>query len=89
MIRKSSAVAAPLTDAELQRYLSDLRYMAELVDVSSSSARVPRDAGDDFVLATYLVSKAEYPVSGDKDLLALRPRPAVVTAREFNDLHLV
>lgn len=79
----------PLTDAELQRYLSDLRYMAEMVDISRISARVPRDVGDDFVLATYLASKAEYLISVDTDLLSLRPPHAVVTAREFHDLHLV
>ncbi len=78
-----------LSDLELQRYLTELRYMVEIIDISSSTARVPRDARDDFVLATYLVGKAEYLISGDVDLLSLRDRHSIITAREFHDRHMV
>lgn len=78
----------PLTDDELDRYLAELRYVAEVVDIRGSQARVPRDRRDDIVLATYLASSADFLLSGDADLLSLHPRYAVLTAREFYGQHL-
>ena len=77
-----------LSDEELERYLAELRYMTETVDIRSTKARVPRDRKDDVVLATYLASGADYLLTGDDDLLALRPRHEVLTPREFYDRHL-
>jgi putative PIN family toxin of toxin-antitoxin system len=78
----------PLSDEELERYLAELHYVAEIVDIRSTAARVPRDRRDDMVLATFLASRADYLLTGDDDLLALRPDHAILTAREFYDQHL-
>jgi putative PIN family toxin of toxin-antitoxin system len=78
----------PLSDEGLERYLAELRYIAEIVDISGTTARVPRDRRDDIVLATFLASGADYLLTGDGDLLALRPAHAILTAREFHDQHL-
>jgi putative PIN family toxin of toxin-antitoxin system len=78
----------PLSDEELERYLAELHYVAEIVDIAGSTARVPRDRRDDVVLATFLASRADYLLTGDDDLLALRPDHAILTAREFYDQHL-
>lgn len=78
-----------LSDGELERYLAELRYVAEMVDIADSSARVPRDRRDDIVLATYLTSGADFLLTGDDDLLSLRPDYSVLTAREFYDQHLL
>jgi putative PIN family toxin of toxin-antitoxin system len=77
-----------LSDEELERYLAELHYMAEVVDITGSTARMPRDRRDDIVLATWLASGADYLLTGDEDLLSLRPEHAVLTAREFYDQHL-
>lgn len=77
-----------LTDVELTRYLAELRYMTELVDIAGTRARVPRDRGDDIVLATFLASGADYLLTGDRALLDLADRYRVLTAREFHDEHL-
>jgi len=77
-----------LSDEELERYLAELHYMAEVVDITGSTARVPRDRRDDIVLATWLASDADYLLTGDEDLLSLRPEHAILTAREFYDQHL-
>ena len=77
-----------LSDEELERYLAELHYMAEVVDITGSTARVPRDRRDDIVLATWLASGADYLLTGDEDLLSLRPEHAILTAREFYDQHL-
>jgi putative PIN family toxin of toxin-antitoxin system len=78
----------PLSDEELERYLAELHYIAEIVDTSGTSARVPRDRRDDMVFATYLASRADCLLTGDNDLPALRPEHAILTAREFYDQHL-
>jgi putative PIN family toxin of toxin-antitoxin system len=78
----------PLSDEELESYLAELRYIAEIVDIRGTIPRVPRDRRDDIVLATYLASHADYLLTGDDDLLALRPEHAILTAREFYDQHL-
>jgi len=77
-----------LTDEELERYLAELRYVSEIVDISGTPARIPRDRRDDIVLATYLASGADCLLTGDADLLTLRPPHAILTAREFYDQHL-
>jgi len=77
-----------LSDDELERYLAELRYIAEMVDIAGSTARVPRDRRDDFVLATYLTSEADCLLTGDEDLLSLRTHHSILTAREFYDQHL-
>ena len=77
-----------LSEEELERYLAELRYIAEMVDIAGSTARVPRDRRDDIVLATYLAGGADYLLTGDDDLLSLRTNHSILTAREFYDQHL-
>lgn len=78
-----------LSDEELERYLAELRYVAEMVDIADSRAQVPRDRRDDIVLATYLMSGADFLLTGDDDLLSLRADYSILTAREFYDQHLL
>lgn len=77
-----------LSDAELSRFLAELRYVTDVVDISGVAARVPKDRRDDIVLATFLAGGAEYLISGDTDLNDLRQTFPVVTVREFCDQHL-
>jgi len=56
----------------------------EPVAVSDNSAR---DAKDLPVLGTFLAAQADYLVTGDNDLLALRDRYAIVTPAEFWNRH--
>ena len=78
----------PVSDEELEPYLAELRFIGEIVDPSGTTARVPRDRRGDIVLATYLASRADYLLTGDADLLALRPDNAILTGREFYEQHL-
>jgi len=68
---------------EIARFLLLLRFKAEIVDIENENARVPRDPGDDPVLATLLAAEADCLVSGDGDLLALRDRYPILTPAEF------
>lgn len=77
-----------LTDAALARFLAELPYVTDVVDIADVAASVPRDRRDDVVLATFMTGAADHLISGDSDLLDLRPGYTVVTAREFRDQHL-
>jgi len=68
---------------QIARFLLLLRFKAEIVDIENENARVPRDPGDDPVLATLLAAEADCLVSGDGDLLALRDRYPILTPAEF------
>ena len=52
--------------------------------VPDSSAR---DAKDLPVLGTFLAARADYLVTGDNDLLALKDRYTIVTPAEFWNRH--
>jgi len=68
---------------EIARFLLLLRFKAVIVDIAGKKASVPRDPGDDPVLATLLAAGADCLVSGDGDLLALRDRFPIQTPAEF------
>jgi len=67
----------------ISRFLLLLQFKADVVDISSATVAVPRDPQDVPVLATLIVGGADYLISGDKDLLALRHTYPVVTPAEF------
>jgi len=68
---------------EIARFLLLLRFKADIVDITGEKTGVPRDPGDDPVLATLLAADADCLVSGDSDLLALRDRFPIQTPAEF------
>jgi putative PIN family toxin of toxin-antitoxin system len=68
---------------DIARFLLLLRFKADIVDITGEKAGVPRDPGDDPVLATLLAADADCLVSGDTDLLALRDRFPIQTPAEF------
>lgn len=70
-------------DDNISRYVTLLRFEAEIVDIQSTTARVPRDAKDNIVLATLLASEADCLVTGDLDLLALADAHVILTPADF------
>lgn len=69
------------------RYLTLLRFEAEIVDIQGVKANVPRDAKDNMVLATLLAtllaSKGDCLVTGDLDLLTLAATYPICTPADF------
>jgi len=49
--------------------------MADVVDPAGANISVPADRDDDVILATLVVAKADWLVTGDLALLALRQIP--------------
>jgi putative PIN family toxin of toxin-antitoxin system len=68
---------------EIARFLLLLRFKADIIDITSENTSVPRDSGDDPVLATLLAADADCLVSGDGDLLALADRFPILAPAEF------
>lgn len=72
---------------EIQDFVDSLAFMADLVEPLPTNDPSLRDAADQPVLGTLLASKANYLVTGDKDLLALSDRYPIITPSEFWQLH--
>lgn len=70
-------------DDTVGRYVSLLRFEAQIVDIAKTQARVPRDAKDNMVLATLIASEADCLVTGDLDLRALANAYSIITPAEF------
>lgn len=70
-------------DDTISRYLTTLRFEAEIADIRKTSAVVPRDAKDNMVLATLLASKAGCLVTGDLDLLTLTDSHQIYSPADF------
>jgi predicted nucleic acid-binding protein len=80
-------------DVVLSRYILDemVRVLPRLSRVTLSATEIRdlaqdeqlRDPADQPVLQTLLSSKANYLITGDKDLLALATRYPIVTPAEF------
>ncbi len=77
-----------LSDDELDRYVQALRFMADIVDPTSVVVQVPDDRNDDVILATLVVAKADWLITGDAALLTLADRYPIITPAEFAARHL-
>lgn len=77
-----------ITDAAVERFCGGLLDCALVVSDLPAIAPVCRDPNDDHVLAAAVAADADYIVTGDADLLALRTYQGIqiVTVREFLDL---
>jgi len=74
---------APMTAVEIQHLLDILIFQAEIVAPDGLLDDELRDPDDQPVLQTLLASKAQYLITGDKDLIALAHRYAIVTPAQF------
>jgi putative PIN family toxin of toxin-antitoxin system len=72
-----------LDAAEIRELVEELRFLADVVDPNPELDANLRDEKDQQVLATLRVSKAQYLITGDKDLLALAERYPIVKPSEF------
>ena len=70
-------------DDIISRYLTLLRFEAEISGIRRTAAHLPRDAKDNMVLATLVASKADCLVTGDADLLALAGTYPILTPADF------
>lgn len=72
-----------LTPTELRDLADSFMLMADIVEPGNEQDPDLRDAADQPVLATLLAGTADYLITGDKDLLALAGKYAIVTPAQF------
>jgi putative PIN family toxin of toxin-antitoxin system len=70
-------------DETIGRFLKQLYLRAEIVESSEKIGATPRDPNDAPILASMILAKADYLVTGDGDLLALQHKYRIVTPTAF------
>jgi putative PIN family toxin of toxin-antitoxin system len=73
--------------AEIRDLADSFLFMAEIVEPGGELDEALRDAADQLVLGTLLAAKADYLITGDKDLLALAGKYPIVTSAAFWERH--
>lgn len=77
----------PHTRSEIQDLIDSLILRSDVVEPDAIEDADLRDPADQKILATFRTSKADYLITGDKDLLAIASRYSIVTPAEFWKRH--
>jgi putative PIN family toxin of toxin-antitoxin system len=72
-----------MSSSEIRDLADSLMFLADIVEPDAEQDGSLRDAADQPVLATLRASKANYLITGDKDLLALAEKYPIVTPTTF------
>jgi putative PIN family toxin of toxin-antitoxin system len=76
-----------LSPMEIRDLADSFMFMAEIVEPGGKVEKALRDKADLPVLQTLQAAKADYLITGDKDLLALAGRYPIVTPADFWERH--
>ncbi len=76
-----------LTATEIRDLADSFMFLAEIVEPDAELDEALRDESDQLILGTLRAAKADYLVTGDKDLLALSGRYPIVTPAAFWERH--
>jgi len=71
------------TPSEIEDLIDSIIFLADIVEPDSREDASLRDPADQKVLATLLASRADYLITGDKDLLALAEKYPILTPAAF------
>jgi putative PIN family toxin of toxin-antitoxin system len=72
-----------MSAAEIRDLADSFLFMVEIVEPGADEDKALRDVADQPVLGTLLAAKADYLITGDKDLLALAGKYPIVTPAVF------
>lgn len=72
-----------MTPGEIRDLVDSLMFLVDIVEPEGVPAEDLRDPADQPVLLTLLAAKADYLITGDKDLLGLANRYPIVSPVEF------
>ena len=76
-----------LSAGEIRDLVDSLMFLADMVEPDACTDDDLRDAADQQVLGTLLAARADYLITGDKDLLALAGRYPIVSPAVFWERH--
>jgi len=72
---------------DTQDFIDSLAFLADIVEPLTTNEQKLRDEADQPVLGTLLASRANYLITGDKDLLALSSKYPILSPAQFWHLH--
>jgi putative PIN family toxin of toxin-antitoxin system len=72
-----------LTAEEIRDLIDSFMFLADVIEPEGPQDASLRDPADQSVLLTLLAARADYLVTGDKDLLALADRYPILAPAEF------
>lgn len=78
---------AQLSSNEIRDLVDGFMFLADVIEPDAGNDANLRDSADQAVLATFLTAKADYLITGDKDLLALAGKYPIVTPAVFWERH--
>lgn len=73
--------------AEIRDLADSFMFIAEIVEPSGEVDEELRDKADEAILGTLLAARADFLITGDKDLLALASKYPIVTPGAFWQRH--
>jgi len=76
-----------MSPAEIRDLADSLIFLADVVEPAGPQDANFRDPDDQPVLLTLLAAKADYLITGDKDLLALANQYPIITPAQFWERH--
>jgi uncharacterized protein len=76
-----------LSSSEVRDLVDSLMFLADIVEPVDHVEVILRDTADQKVLGTLLAAKADYLITGDKDLLALVEKYPIITPASFWERH--
>jgi putative PIN family toxin of toxin-antitoxin system len=76
-----------MTAAKIRDLVESVQLLAEIVEPSTEIEPLLRDEADQLVLGTLRAARADYLITGDKDLLALAGSYPIVTPAAFWERH--
>lgn len=78
-----------LNGNEIRDLADSFMFLANMVEPDASVQNMNlRDPADQPVLATFVACRAQYLITGDKDLLALAKQYSIITPSDFWNRHL-
>ena len=76
-----------LSPSEIRDLADSFMFLADIVEPDAAQELNLRDPADQQVLGTLRASRADYLITGDKDLLALAEKYSIVTPAAFWEQH--
>ena len=76
-----------MSAGEIRDLVDSFMFLADMVEPDDGRDPGLRDGADQKVLGTLLASKADYLITGDKDLLVLAEKYPIVTPAAFWERH--
>ena len=74
-------------DKKVEEFVEHLYFFTTVVDISDIDYHFKKDPDDNHIIKTYLASKCDYLITGDKALFSLSNELNIITLEQFVNEH--